>query len=212
MIIKITDLKEMDIVLRKDGRVCWILRNDYSHKLQLFLPDMWGQSELSAYYDDFTYGKNVEHYNEKRDSMNDIVAVCRPKSPWKAIHLMRTYELALRSKDEDSSQELEEAMKEFKWVYVNEKSFVLTINFSYDKSIPTFAFKTLKEAIDCSRAWYDSILSGIENNEKTVPSSETEILKTEFDDATGNAKLRFRTDTGSKEVVFTVKKEVVSKE
>ena len=210
MIIKITDLKEMDIVLRKDGRVCWVLKNDYTHKMQLFLPDMWGQSELSNYYDDFTYGKDVEHYNEKRDSMNDIVAVCRPKSPWGAIHLMRTYELALRSKDEDSSQELEEAMKEFNWVFVNNKDFVLTINFSYDKKVPTFAFKTLEEAIDCSKTWYETILNNLKADENVLPKQELDILEKVFDETTGNATIRFRTDAGTNKIVFTIKKEIVS--
>ena len=110
----INDLEEMDIVLRRDGKVCWVLRNETTKRLQTFLPDMWGQHELRHYYPNFKYGKYVRHYS-LRDDNNDILAVCKPRSKWKALQLMHDYE-ALRLQGNELA--LKEFMKEFNWINV----------------------------------------------------------------------------------------------
>ena len=121
MIRTINDLQEMDIVLQKDGRVLWVLRNDYTYKLQTFNIDMWGQRELDHYNPNFTYGKDVQYFVPHRDNKLDIVAVCRPASKWKALQLMRYYEMAKQDVKQNPSKENEEYLAEqfeaFKWQY-----------------------------------------------------------------------------------------------
>lgn len=112
--LNINDLKELDIVRRRDGKVCWVLENETEKKLETFLPSMWGQHMLYHYNDDFTYGKDVK-YPTQYDSKYDIVAVSKSRSAWKALHLMREYEKAIRDKDE---KYIEECMAAFNWIEV----------------------------------------------------------------------------------------------
>ena len=121
MIETINDLREMDIVLRKDGSVLWVLRNDYTYKLQTFTFDMWGQHELCHYNLNFTYGKDVKYFDSRRDNKLDIVAVCRPVSKWKALALMHYYYMAKHDMEQNPAEQnkdyLLEQFENFKWQY-----------------------------------------------------------------------------------------------
>lgn len=114
--LTIRDLQEMDLVMTRSGVVCWVLRNKYTHELQTYYYNMWGHCELGNYYDDFTYGKNVKYFNKKRDCSKDIIKVSKFRSQWKSIWLMRNYENALRSGDQEA---IIDALKEFNWIDVD---------------------------------------------------------------------------------------------
>ena len=105
-------LEEMDIVLRRDGEVCWVLRNEYTKQLQTFSLNMWGQHELRHYYPYFKYGKDV--MCSLKDNRYDILAVCKPRSKWKALQLMHDYESVLHQ----GSETISRFMKEFNWIDV----------------------------------------------------------------------------------------------
>lgn len=113
----ISDLKEMDIVLRRDGRVCWVLKNEYSGLLQTFLPDMWGQHEIKDYDEKFRYkGDLILSRRERQPNIRyDIVAVSKSRSPWKSIYNMREYEKSLKSNDQEDKDRVWE---EFNWIKV----------------------------------------------------------------------------------------------
>lgn len=90
--MKPSDLKEMDIVVRRDGMLCWVLYNSIEGGLYTFHHCMYAQYAVNKYFNNFNYGKNVEHFIPKRDSQYDIIAVIRPKTYWHAINAMRNYE------------------------------------------------------------------------------------------------------------------------
>lgn len=115
----ITDLKEMDIVLRRDGQVCWILRNETTQTLETFLPDMWGQHMLSDYRINFDYGTpGLTRREREMNRRYDIIAVSKSRSNWKSIDNMRRYEIAKRDGDE---AEIKDALSHFDWIYLNEE-------------------------------------------------------------------------------------------
>lgn len=112
----LSDLNELDIVERRDGEICWVLRNESTKSLETFLPDMWGQHMLEDYNANFTYGGPCLTRSEReRNKPYDIVGVCKSRSPWKSIQLMRQYEIAQKSGD---SEEIKKAIQEFKFVQV----------------------------------------------------------------------------------------------
>ena len=115
--LTIKDLKEMDIVRRRDGSVCWILQNEYTKELQTFSLQLWGQHRLSNYYDNFKFGKNVDNFNSKRDSRYDIVEVSKAarRSTWKALQLMHDY---IRIYNSEKTEEIVCCLKEFDWISV----------------------------------------------------------------------------------------------
>ena len=120
------DLKPMDIVLRRDGQVLWVLQNDYTKEIMTFLPDMWGQQLISDYDDKFQYkgldmsrmSRSEREKHKKKEGSKDIMAVSKCRSYWKSINLMREYELA---KKKDDRECLEACMKEFQWIQVLER-------------------------------------------------------------------------------------------
>lgn len=115
----IHDLKEMDLVLRRDGKICWILRNEFTHELQSFSYNLWGQQTMHNYSDDFIYGKNRKDYQgSELDKQYDIVAVYRPRSMWKVLEIMYVYVVAVRENDRDR---IEEIIKNVDWIYVNKE-------------------------------------------------------------------------------------------
>ena len=113
------DLQPMDVVLRRDGKVCWILENEYTHKLQSFGHNLWGQQVICDYSDDFIYGKNRTNYQSSvLDTQYDIVAVHRPRSAWKALDIMYRYGAARDRGDRDWMREI---VNEIDWIYVGKK-------------------------------------------------------------------------------------------
>lgn len=118
--MRVSDLQEMDIVLLRSGEVCWILMNDSGEGLEVFGKELWGRHYLSNYYEDFAYGveekvRCMSRSERARYVRNDIVAVCKPRSKWQAMNLMRVYESALKDKDEEY---LKECFDAFDWVFV----------------------------------------------------------------------------------------------
>lgn len=119
---RLSDLCEMDIVLRRDDRVNWVLRNEFTGKLQTFDVNLWGQHRLSDYYDDLSYGNGVQYFNKERDCRYDIVAVCRPRSNWYALHRMHDYSVAIRGGD---INDIKDCISRFDWVEVGGEEDVL---------------------------------------------------------------------------------------
>jgi len=115
----INDIKEMDIVLRRDGKVCWVLRNESSGLLETFLPDMWGQQYIKDYDDQFRYkGEECSRLSRRERApyrKYDIVAISPSRSCWKSIYNMRTYDHSLKSNDQE---EKDIAWENFNWIEV----------------------------------------------------------------------------------------------
>lgn len=111
----IHDLEEMDIVKRRDGRVCWILKSNEG-EMMTFSLRLWGQHKLSNYNDDFTYNGGG-YKNPKLDRQNDIVAVSKPPYKWKALHLMSEY---IKAVEDNDNEKLSECMRAFNWIHVHD--------------------------------------------------------------------------------------------
>ena len=98
-------LQEMDVVLRRDGTVCWILKDDGVGRLRLFGLDFIPYGLIKNYKYDFTYGKDLylEDSGEivlKNLYKYDIVAVSGLDSTVKKLLVARNYEKFLNSGDE----------------------------------------------------------------------------------------------------------------
>lgn len=112
-------LQEMDVVLRRDGTVCWVLKDEIVGRLGLFGLDMLGYHLLKNYNYDFTYGKDLilEDLDEKeRENIRkyDIIAVSGLDSTHNKLWVARNYEKSLLAGDTDSKNIW---FRQFKWVF-----------------------------------------------------------------------------------------------
>ena len=204
--IELHELQEMDIVLREDGHICWVLQNSFTNKYQTFSLSMWGQHELSDYNQDFTYGNGVNYFIKERDSKYNIVGVCRPMSKWHAIKLVRDYEMAVDrydETDEESVLDLKKALDAFKWEYVNDAEYVLTLNISYSTNVQTFIFHNLKDLIEFGQKKYDDIGNMLND---AVANGDTEIAEQMFDKEQGTGIIRFKNFRGLNTITFGVER------
>lgn len=101
-------IKEMDIVLRRDGIICWVMYNTGEHGLTTFLPDLWGQHSVS---DDYNY--DLSYYDSNWDRY-DIVGVARFETNWWAMVAMKNYLDAVKN-----HESVENIMNKWNWVYYN---------------------------------------------------------------------------------------------
>lgn len=201
--IKMEQLKEMDIVLRRDGKICWIMKNENTQRMQTFALGLYGQHELLD-YEDFVYGKNVKHFNPERDKKYDIVSVCQTRSPWHAIHLVRNYELALKSEDDEA---IKQALADFSWVEVgphikNDVYNVYIVN-ACDGGHKTYPFEKQEVALAYARDKYRELAT------QYIGQKENALIEAKFSESTGSGKIHFlNTETNTETVImFCVKEE-----
>ena len=114
-------LQEMDVVLRRDGVVCMVLKDDIMGKLRLFGLDLQGFQLLKDYKYDFTYGKNgiFEYFNEaERENMKnyDIIAVSGLDSTFRKLLVIKNYK---QSRDVMDVETINVWFKSFLWVYTD---------------------------------------------------------------------------------------------
>ena len=114
------DLCEMDIVLKRNGMVCWVLKNDFDHDLQLFNVDLWGQQKLRNYDSKFRYtgGENLSLMSKRERKPyqeHDIIAIYKSESKWKLLNLMYNYKSIMKS----NNKNIIERMSEFDWQFIN---------------------------------------------------------------------------------------------
>lgn len=138
------ELKEMDIVLFRDGRLGIVLYNDVEKCHSVFdYESLWCISLLCDYHDDFSYGRRTEHYNKDIDSKKDIIAISRQRTYWYALNRIKEYKAAIRFKDLDR---LKESFNKFDWQHTQcfEKMLELTVDdliidiHYFDEGVPKF--------------------------------------------------------------------------
>lgn len=117
----IQKLQAMDIVLRRDGLICWILKDTISGRLRLFDLELYGYHLLKNYNCDFTYGKhvNLEDLDEiemKNIRDYDIVAVSGLNSEYDKLWTAKNYEKSIYIHDKERQNMWFEM---FKWVFTD---------------------------------------------------------------------------------------------
>jgi hypothetical protein len=114
-------LQEMDVVLRRDGVVCMVLKDEIVGKLRLFGLNLQGFHLLKDYKYDFTYGTDVilEDLDEKElENIRkyDIVAVSGLDSTFRKLLVMKNYEKSLGVMDVES---VDIWLRSFQWIYTD---------------------------------------------------------------------------------------------
>lgn len=114
-------LQEMDVVLRRDGVVCMVLKDDIVGKLRLFGLDLLGYHLLKDYTYDGKYGKDIvmEDLDEKElENIRkyDIVAVSGLDSTFRKLLVIKNYK---QSRDVMDVETINVWFKSFLWVYTD---------------------------------------------------------------------------------------------
>lgn len=112
-------LSEMDLVLRRDGTVCWVLKDENIGRLRLYGLDLQPYDLLADYNYDFTYGKGINlekmiDMGEENVLNLDIIAVSGVTSTHRKMFIARNYEKSMITGDIETKNTW---FTMFNWVY-----------------------------------------------------------------------------------------------